>query len=52
MKLSDEAIGLVGTDIELLENGHAVLINQSCYDQQLGFRSERTGYHEPETLIV
>lgn len=43
---------MVGSDIELLENGHAVLINDSCYDANLGFQSAHAGFHEPETLIV
>ena len=43
---------MVGRDIELLDNGHAILINETCYDEQLGFESNQCGYHEPETLIL
>ena len=43
---------MVGTDIELLENGHAVLLNNTCYDNRLGFRSDLGGFHEPETLVL
>jgi CRISPR-associated endonuclease/helicase Cas3 len=42
---------MLGTDIELLGTGYAVLINPDCYDDRLGFRVERLGYHEPEALI-
>ncbi len=43
---------MVGKDIEMLESGHAILINETCYDQQLGFRPDRQGFHEPHTMIV
>lgn len=43
---------MVGTDIEVLDSGHAILINETCYDQQLGFRPDQQGYHEPHSLIV
>lgn len=43
---------MVNTDIEVLDSGHAVLINESCYDAQLGFRPDQQGIHEPHTLIV
>ncbi|MCA9086945.1 MAG: hypothetical protein KDA81_23030, partial [Planctomycetaceae bacterium] len=43
---------LLGSDIELLDSGHAILINESCYDQQLGFRPDQQGFHEPHSLIV
>ena len=43
---------MVGSDIELLESGYSVLINESCYDPQLGFQVDRAGYHEPESLIM
>lgn len=43
---------MVRTDIEILESGYAVLVNTTCYDKNVGFRIERQGFHEPETLIV
>lgn len=42
----------LGTDIQELHEGYPVLINMSCYDQNLGFRIDRKGYHEDETLIL
>lgn len=42
---------MVGSDVEELPGGYAVLINPDGYDQQLGLRIDRIGYHEPETLI-
>jgi hypothetical protein len=43
---------IVGTDIEVLDSGYAVLINETCYDQNLGLRTDKSGYHEPDTLII
>jgi CRISPR-associated endonuclease/helicase Cas3 len=43
---------LINADIEPLPSGHAVLVNQSCYDDQLGFRIDRSGYHDPGSLIT
>ena len=43
---------MVNTDIEVLDSGHAILINESCYDEQLGFRPDLQGFHEPHSLIV
>jgi len=42
---------MLGSDIELLDSGYAILINDSCYDDQLGFRADRAGCHEPDALI-
>ncbi|MCA9059347.1 MAG: CRISPR-associated helicase Cas3', partial [Planctomycetaceae bacterium] len=43
---------MVGTDIEVLSSGYAVLMNDTCYDQQLGFNADVRGFHEPDSLIV
>lgn len=43
---------MLGSDIELLDNGYAVLLNESCYDDRLGFCSERSGFHEPGDMVV
>ena len=43
---------MLGTDIERLDSGFAVLINETCYDHDLGFRSDQSGFHDPESLIV
>jgi CRISPR-associated endonuclease/helicase Cas3 len=43
---------MIGSDIELLDSGYAVLINTDCYDDRLGFRVDRAGYHDPESLIA
>lgn len=43
---------MLGSDIERLDSGYAVLFNTSCYDNQTGFRSDNAGFHEPETLIA
>jgi CRISPR-associated endonuclease/helicase Cas3 len=43
---------MIGTDIERLDSGYAILINESCYDPDLGFRSDQSGFHDPESLIV
>ena len=43
---------MVNTDIEVLDSGHAILINESCYDAQLGCRPDQKGFHEPHSLIV
>ncbi|MEP3478564.1 MAG: CRISPR-associated helicase Cas3' [Fuerstiella sp.] len=43
---------LVGTDIEVLGSGYAVLINPTCYDKNVGFQIDNVGFYEPETLIV
>lgn len=44
--------GMLGSGIELLESGYAVLANPTCYDNRLGFRAERAGEHEPEAMIA
>ena len=43
---------MVGTDIEILESGYAVLVNPTCYEKNVGFRIDNQGFHEPETLII
>jgi len=43
---------MVGTDIEVLDSGYAILTNESCYDRHLGFRPDKSGYHEPNSLII
>jgi hypothetical protein len=43
---------MINRDIELLESGHAALINRDCYDRRQGFRADLAGYHEPESLVV
>ena len=43
---------MLGGDIEEIHSGYAVLINRDAYDDQLGLRIDRPGYHEPESLIV
>lgn len=42
---------MLATDIELLDSGHAILVNETCYDKELGFRPDQQGYHEPSSLI-
>lgn len=42
---------MVGSDIEILQSGYAVLLNENCYDNDIGFRANRAGYHDPGTLI-
>jgi len=43
---------VVGSDIEeLAAGGYAVLINKDLYDDQLGLRFDRHGFHEPESLV-
>jgi hypothetical protein len=43
---------MVGTDIEVLDSGYSILINETCYDQHLGLCFDKSGYHEPDSLIV
>jgi len=43
---------MLGSDIERLDSGYAVLSNPTCYDPDLGFRSDQSGFHDPESLIV
>jgi CRISPR-associated endonuclease/helicase Cas3 len=43
---------MIDRDIERLEIGYDVLINDSCYDDRFGFRAESAGYHEPSGLIA
>jgi CRISPR-associated endonuclease/helicase Cas3 len=43
---------MCGTDIELLESGYAVLINETCYHADMGICADRSGYHEPESLVI
>ena len=43
---------MVGTDIEVLDSGYAILINETCYDRNLGLRPDKSGYHEPDSLII
>lgn len=43
---------MIDRDIERLDTGYDVLINEGCYDDQLGFRAEKAGYHEPDALIA
>lgn len=43
---------MIGADIEHLDSGYAVLVNESCYDNDTGFRFDIAGFHEPETLII
>jgi CRISPR-associated endonuclease/helicase Cas3 len=42
---------MLGRDIERLDSGYDILINEDCYDDRLGFRAERAGCHEPDRLI-
>jgi len=42
---------MVGSDVEELPDGYAVLINRDIYDEQLGLRVDRAGYQDPESLI-
>jgi CRISPR-associated endonuclease/helicase Cas3 len=42
---------MIGRDIEHLELGYDVLINEDCYDERLGIRGERASSHEPDSLI-
>ncbi len=43
---------MLGTDIELLHDQYPVLLNESLYDEHLGLRVDRRGFHEPESLIA
>ncbi len=43
---------MVGTDIEVLDSGYAILINETCYDKHLGLRPDKIGYHEPDSLMI
>lgn len=43
--------GLVGKDIEIRHEAYAVLLNESMYDAQLGFRPDLEGYLEPECSV-
>lgn len=46
-------VKMVGSDVEELHNGgFAVLINEDLYDEQLGLRVDRLGFHEPDSLIA
>ncbi len=42
---------MLGSDVEELAGGFAVLINGDVYDDQLGLRIDRLGHHEPESLM-
>ncbi len=42
---------MVGSDVEELPDGYAVLINRDIYDEQLGLRVDRLGYQDPESLM-
>lgn len=43
---------MVGRDVEeLTYGGYAVLINEGLYDDQLGLRVDRPGFHEPASLM-
>jgi CRISPR-associated endonuclease/helicase Cas3 len=39
-------------DVEIIESEFAILVNGTSYDPQLGLRTDRPGYYEPETLIT
>jgi CRISPR-associated endonuclease/helicase Cas3 len=43
---------LLGNDIELVHEQVPILLNTSLYDSRTGLRTDRTGQHEPETLIL
>lgn len=43
---------LASGDIELLNSGYHVLCNADLYDDHLGLRVDRPGYHEPETMVT
>ena len=43
---------MLGSDIQLLHDQYPVLLNESLYDEHLGFRIDRRGFHEPESLIA
>jgi CRISPR-associated endonuclease/helicase Cas3 len=43
---------MVGSDVEELPDGYAVLINRDIYDEQLGLRVDRLGYQDPESLML
>lgn len=42
---------MIDRDIERLDSGYDVLVNEDCYDDRLGFLAERAGCHEPDRLI-
>ncbi|MCA9248065.1 MAG: CRISPR-associated endonuclease Cas3'' [Planctomycetales bacterium] len=39
-------------DIEELPSGYAILVNADAYDDRLGLRTDRIGFHEPESLVI
>lgn len=43
---------LAAADIEVLNSGHSVLLNETCYDRDVGFRADHGGYHDPDSLIA
>lgn len=43
---------LTAGDIELTDQGYAMLTNDSLYDKQLGLMIDRPGFREPESLVV
>lgn len=43
---------LVGSDVELIDDRIAVLINTDMYEQKTGLNLARTGEHDPESIIV
>ncbi len=38
-------------DIEIIEGDFAILANGTAYDAQLGLRTDRPGFYEPESLV-
>ena len=43
---------MIGTDIELINDNFAVLVNRDLYSDQIGLDITKLGYHEPESLIA
>ncbi len=39
-------------DIEIIDKGFAVLVNDNAYDRKVGVRLDRPGYREPDSLII
>jgi len=39
-------------DVELTEQGYAILTNESLYDRQLGLLIDRPGFRDPESLVI
>jgi len=52
VNLYDSLFASMRSDLDLMHESFPILTNESAYDNKLGVRIDRPGYHEPSSLIT